>query len=131
MKVIVAVVAILIVLFFFSRGEKYDIGELKTLFEKDKVSISDQNTLITLIDKTAAGNQLTTKETGVASDITSKYPDLEQNIGIILASSAPSSTPSGVMKTPQYIMQKMGMSKPIMQKMGMAPPRKFTCTFDR
>jgi hypothetical protein len=137
--VIMAVVAIIIVLFFLRRGEKYDMEAIRRAFTEAGVSIQDENILGPLMEKAARREPTTMEESSTINTIMYKYPALGPKLQSIFASFAPSSTApssisSGIMQKmgmPAPTMQKMGMPVPTMQKIGMAPPRKFTCTFDQ
>ena len=135
-KVIVAVVAILIVLFFFRRGEKYDVGAIKSAFGEAGVSIEDENILGPLLEK--GPENLTDANREKARKIMNKYPGLGMKIENIYRSSEPSPSVSNMIqkamtvRTPQKAMPTMTVRTPQAMRptMGMAPPRKFTCTFD-
>ena len=123
-KVIVAVVAILIVLFFFRRGEKYDVGAIKSAFGEAGVSIEDENILGPLLEK--GPENLTDANREKARKIMNKYPGLVMKIENIYRSSEPSPSVSNMIQKTMTVRTPQAMRP----TMGMAPPRKFTCTFD-
>jgi len=87
-KVIMVVVLIIVALWFFRRGEGYDIKEMKRAVAEFRVSTLDENIIGPILEK-GAGNQ-TGEELNTLKQIMDKYPGLGQKIEAIARSPSPS-----------------------------------------
>jgi hypothetical protein len=82
------VVLIIVALWFFRRGEGYDIKEMKRAVAEFRVSTLDENIIGPILEK-GAGNQ-TGEELNTLKQIMDKYPGLGQKIEAIARSPSPS-----------------------------------------